>query len=494
MVDVSPTLEPFARVKTLFADKQYLAALDVIAEALRNPDCNDRVGLLMLQARMLVVNLGRQPEGLEVLEAANRQYPDNEAVMRLLARFRHGMGSPLARYRHVAGMPTAAFNLYKRLYRAGDPTGEAVQGLFTILMEARRYSAAARLAPQILATDPPSAAQARDLAELRIAQRDVDGAQAMIEVAGRGTGIVGLDQLRIVAEKLKAELAAGDTMAGRRHLAIGGAAFCGSTTLGIILGSMPGFAFAGETTWLTTARTSTGGLESILGGAVPILRWPIACRVCHRDCDYFDIPFRLALAGDNTGWYAKIADRLGTKNLVTSDKNIQHYEEHDPLFRFDYILSYKEPTSYLRSTLKQFLRQPGQVATVTAAWASETLDRWADNYMRQLKAIRPAGRRVVLNWDGLVAEPDFHLRRLGEILSIPLGPETVKHIRLGHFIGGNIGVDVDALRADPVLTLRTTNAPQLPPEIHQVALTHEAAGRVSRRLANEYRRDFRAPT
>ena len=53
-------------------------------------------------------------------------------------------------------------------------------------------------------------------------------------------------------------------MAGHRHLAILGAAYCGSTTLGLILGSMEDFAFAGETHWLTNVRTPALGLRSIL--------------------------------------------------------------------------------------------------------------------------------------------------------------------------------------------------------------------------------------
>jgi hypothetical protein len=388
-------------------------------------------------------------------------------------------------------MPAAAFATFKRRYQSGDASGQVVEGLFSVLMGAKRYSAAARLAPQIAAAVPLSGVRARDLAELSIARRDVDGAFAMLAVARQSPRINGLDRLEFVAERLRAELAAGDTMAGRRHLAIGGAAFCGSTTLGVILGSMPGFAFAGETHWLTNTRSAEGRLESIVGTAVPFVKWPVACRVCKRNCECFDVPFRLALAADNTGWYAKIADRISTENLVTSDKNSPIIEEHDPLFRFDYILSYKEPVSHLRSLLKQFVRQPGPPKPATAEWASISLDRWASSYMRHLKVIRPIGRRVVLNWDAFVAEPQRHIRRLARVLSIPLEAETLERIRLGHFIGGNTGVDIDALQATGVMTLKASNAPQLPPEILEVALTHAGSQRVMRILGNEYRRDFR---
>jgi hypothetical protein len=480
MTAVPSAYESIVRAKALVAEGQFLAALEVVSVALLDPQCDYRVDLLVMQARVMFSNLNRPREGLEVIEAAYRSYPKNETVLRVLARLRH-----------LTGAPVSAFAIYKGLYRSGDSSGEAVEGLFSILMEARRYSMAARLAPQIGAKHSLTSRRARDLAELAIARRDVDGAFAMLGLARQLPNDSGLDQLQVVAERLKAELAAGDTMAGRRHLAIGGSAFCGSTTLGVILGSMPGYAFAGETHWLTNTRTAEGLLESIVGTAVPELKWPIACRACDRDCEYFDVLFRVALAEDSVGWYAKIADRLGVENLVSADKNFQLFEEHDPLFRFDYILCYKEPISYLRSLLKQFLRQPGPPKPLTTQWAIVGLERWADNYMRHLKSVRPVGRRVVFNWDAFVTEPHFHLRRLAQVLDIPLGPETLEHIRPGHFIGGNNGVDISALRADGALRLRKSNAPPLPLEIHEVALAHKGSQRVARILGGEYRRDFR---
>lgn len=477
---VAPQIhDPFPRAKTLFAEKQFVAGLDVVAEALLDPQCDNRAELLAMRARVLFAELNRPLEGLEVIEDAYRSYPDNEAVLRVLARLRHALRPP-----------SSAFNIYKRLYRGGEATVVALDGLFKMLMEAKRYSAAARLAPQVTTADPMPSARARDLAELAIARRDPDGALAVLEAAGRASGARGLDQLQIVAEHLKAELAAGDTMAGYRHLAIAGTAFCGSTTLGVILGSMPGFAFAGETHWLTNTRGASDKVHSIRETDVPILKWPIACRVCGRACEYFDVPFRVALANAEIGWYAKIADRLGVKNLVTADKNTHYYLQRDPLCRFDYMLSYKSPENHLRSMLKQELRRPSGVAALNKAWAATVLDRWADNYMGHLRAIRPTGRRVVLNWDGFAAHPAAHMRRLSELLDIPLGSETLTEIRLGHFIGGNIGLDVAGLRADPRLTLRPSNAPELPPDLREAVLSHRRAQAAARMLAMQYRRDF----
>lgn len=463
----------------LCGKKRYPEALAVIDQALLGPDGGRRVELLTLKARVLSLNLKRPLEGLEPIEAAYRLAPDNRDILALLARVRH-----------LAGASVAAFSAYKRLWRAGDPSKDAAEHLFAILMERKRYEPAGRLATVVEDREPMSGALARDLADLAVARRDPKTAKAAIERIQAPPSVSGLAQARLVVRSLGAELAAGDTMAGYRHLAIGGAAYCGSTTLGVILGSTPGFAFAGETHWLTDTREADGLRGSITETSLPLEKWPIACRVCARNCQYFDVPFRLGLAADATGWYAKIADRLDVKNLVTSDKNVPIYSEKDPLFRFDYVLSYKTPVNFLRSLFKQQLRRPDWGDQVTPQWAASVLDRWAATYLAHLRVIRPTGRRVVFNWDGFVADPDQHIRRFASLLDIPIEPDVLGRIRLGHFIGGNIGVDVRGLRQDSTLVVRPSDAPELPPEIHEIAAAHESSQRVARILLSEYRRDF----
>lgn len=402
-----------------------------------------------------------------------------------------GDSFPKARALASEGRAVDAFAVFKRLLRTGDAPGPAAEGLFSILMRSRRYAAAARLAPMVAALTPATGARLRDYAELAIAQREAGRALAIVETAGAADDPVGgLERLKFVAERLRDELAAPDDMAGRRHIAIGGAAYCGSTILGIILGSARGFAFAGETHWLTQRRTESGEREPLLGSDVPFEKWPIACRACGRHCDCFDVPFRLALAADNTGWYAKIADRLGVQNLVTSDKNYPIIEEHDPLFRFDYLLSYKSPVSYLRSQLKQNFRKVSLNKPVTADWAQDLLERWAVNYREHLKIIRPTGRRVVMDWDKFIDKPHFHLKRLAEILDLPLRPNVVKRVSFSHFIGGNVGVDVAALRLTRTLQLRPSDAPDLPPAIRDVALNFQSSNPVPGMLDAEYRSAF----
>ncbi|MEO8926243.1 MAG: hypothetical protein ABI306_03685, partial [Caulobacteraceae bacterium] len=472
---------PTARVRALYAGREWRACVEAIDEALAGDGAaagKARVELLALKGRVLVQNLKRPRPGLDAIEAAHRLRPDNAAVAETLARLRQ-----------MAGAAASAFAVYKRLWRAGDRSGRAARGLFDTLMGRKRYAAAARVAALLAAEGPASGTLARDLAEIALARRDPAGALAAIDAAGEALGGAQRDSVRVIALALQTEFAGPDTMAGHRHLAVSGAAYCGSTTLGVVLGSMPGYAFAGETHWLTNVRTPALSLESILTTAIAPGRWPIACRVCGPACRCFDAAFRLGLAADPTGWYAKIADRLGVKNLVTADKNLQLYWERDPLFRFDHIILYKSPVQHLRSLLKQHTRQSSD-APLPKTWVGANLDRWAHKYLAYLKTVRQSGARVAVNWEAFVAEPAHHMRRLAVLLDIPLDPAVLGHIRLAHLIGGNMGLDVRALRADPRLVLRPSSAPDLPPDAVEEALEHPFSNWVMRLLEGEYRRAF----
>ena len=483
---ITPDPAPFTpteRVKALYAQREWRACVRAIDETLEKAAGKARVELLCMKARVLIQNLKRPRPGLEAIEAARRLDPGDRTVLETLARLRH-----------MTGAAASAFAIHKRLYRAGDPSGRALRGMFDVLMGRKRYAAAERLAPRLEAQGPASGSPAwgtlaRDLVEIALVRRDVGAALATIDAASEMPGTAQLDSFRVIATALRNELAAGDTMAGYRHLAVAGAAYCGSTTLGVILGSMPGYAFAGETHWLTNARTPALGLESILATSMPPEQWPIACRVCGPACQCFDTAFRLDLAADPVGWYAKIADRLGVKNLVTADKNLQLYWERDPLFRFDHIILYKSPVQHLRSMLKQQVRQ-NATAPLADGWVGSNLDRWAQKYLGYLKSIRQSGRRVVVNWEAFVAEPSRHMRRFSSLLGIPLDISSLEHIRLIHFIGGNTGLDVRGLKVEPKLVLRASNAPALPREMLEEVREHPFSSWVARLLDAEYRRVF----
>ena len=275
-----------------------------------------------------------------------------------------------------------------------------------------------------------------------------------------------------------------------RHVAVAGVAFTGSTAFGVILGSTPGFAHAGETHWLTRGWNKAGKLESIATLDAGPDKWPTACRVCERECRAFDEDFRRGLAADETGWYGKIARRLRVDTLVTTDKNLHTLWLKDPLFRFDLVVLFKSPEQYLRSMLKQAIRRADPDEAPVVDDPDRLLDRWANNYLGHLKTLKPAGKRVVLHWEHFVADPRHHLTRLGELLDSPISPAQLSAIRLGHFIGGNIAIDVAGLQANPTFKLRPSDAPALPDDLLAVVRSHKRSLFVERLLQNEYRRQF----
>ena len=56
-----------------------------------------------------------------------------------------------------------------------------------------------------------------------------------------------------------------------------------------------------------------------------------------------DREFRMGLLADPSDWYQKIAARLGTRVLVSADKNYRKLETLDPELRLDAVVLYKDP-------------------------------------------------------------------------------------------------------------------------------------------------------
>jgi hypothetical protein len=262
----------------------------------------------------------------------------------------------------------------------------------------------------------------------------------------------------------------------------------------VILGSVPGFSFAGETHHLTEVslrRIGAGSGKASIAEIEEIKRWPIACRVHGRECDCFSIDFRRALAANPVGSYAQIARRLGVSGIVSSDKNAPLYWERDPLFRFDQVILYKPVEQQMRSTVKQAVRLGGDEAAATVlADADAILGRWSVNYLDHLRLLKPRGKRIVLNWDAFVGDPARHLKRLGELLDLPLDADILNHIRVDHSIGGNTGVDFRAVKQSGKLEIRPSSAPQLSDGLRDKVRAHKRAQYVNRLLDREYQRQF----
>lgn len=393
------------------------------------------------------------------------------------------------------GDDVARFRRLKRACRAAPRSAkgrEALASMFRIVNE-RRMGAAGRWLVALHGEIGKSSRLDRELIEAALGAGDAALALDLLEKAGRGNAGA-FERQRAVARSLAAELAAGDSMAGIRHIAICGVSHVGSTAFGVIIGSVPGLCFAGETHHLTEVslrRIGAGSGKVSVAEVEDVKRWPVACRVHGRDCDCFTVDFRRALAANPIGRYAQVARRLGVTTIVTSDKNAPLYWERDPLFRFDQIILYKPVEQQMRSTLKHAVRLGGaEAADKVLAGADETLAGWSINYLDHLRLLKPRGKRVVLNWDAFTADPGRHLRGLGDILGLPLDAGILNRIRVEHSIGGNIGVDFKALQQTGKLEIRPSSAPELSDALRSKVAGHKRAQYVNRLLDREYRRQF----
>ena len=393
------------------------------------------------------------------------------------------------------GNDMAAVATLKKAARMAPKSNAPVE-LLALLMERARYRVSARLADHLEKTGANGNRFYGLLAKIVLLQGQADRALEIIDKAEAEDDDAelspNLEMLKKIALSRKAEIERGNSMENTRHIAVCGVSHVGSTIFGTILGAVEGLGFAGETHALTEVKMFRWGGKGrmLIATDIPESKWPGACRVCGRQCEVYNREFRLWLANNPTGKYAHIAKHLGVQTLVTSDKNVELYFERDPLFRFDQLILYKSPEAQLRSTLKIDLKAKPDAATEFHRQVPELLSRWTTIYHEHLHLIRPTGQKILINWEALVADPERHFKRLSELLGINLTMSTLVAPHLGHFIGGNTGVDVAKIRAAGRIELRTSNAPPLPVDAKNAADAHKASQRIFGILEKRYRDVF----
>ncbi|MCP5055388.1 MAG: tetratricopeptide repeat protein [bacterium] len=231
------------------------------------------------------------------------------------------------------------------------------------------------------------------------------------------------------ARNLRDHLVRGIRPLAARHVAIGGMSFCGSTLLGFLLGSLPAVTNVGESHNLVYSRHGmrsgpAGGSGSDLGGMAP-------CSSCGaQPCPLWTLAFRHALAEEPVDWYGKLATQAGTPVLLSSDKSHAKLSGLDPFGRHDLIVLFKSPSAAWASARRR-PRPPKE--------PSRYMTRWEREYARLLHDLPVEGRRVVLHFDAFRRDPAAHLRRLAELLEIPIpvGHDLLAITPDQHVVGGN---------------------------------------------------------
>ncbi|MGH7087308.1 MAG: hypothetical protein ACREFQ_00225, partial [Stellaceae bacterium] len=120
--------------------------------------------------------------------------------------------------------------------------------MFEILVEKRRYGSAYRLYEYAVARGFDQCFSYACMAEVALYREDVKLCRQVLRAAAsRFQSTLRYGLYASVLERMAAERAHPRAMTGVRHIAIGGVAFTGSTLFGVILGSVPGVCFGGET-------------------------------------------------------------------------------------------------------------------------------------------------------------------------------------------------------------------------------------------------------
>lgn len=220
------------------------------------------------------------------------------------------------------------------------------------------------------------------------------------------------------------------------HVAICGTAYCGSTLLDRLLGGLPGVRSIGESHWLTKVRLEDRYDDVVMSEPLENARW-VPCTVCGKDCEVLVPWFRRSLAADQTNWYRKIAAQLGTRHLVSADKNQPKLVEKDPLLEMSALVVFKSPEQAWSSHLVKLHKDHDEVWY--EAECHRYMDVWTKNYRAYLDHFEPQGRKVFLNFDAFTRNPGPLLRVVCARLGLPFDADVLTRTVPGHAIGGNAG-------------------------------------------------------
>lgn len=226
-----------------------------------------------------------------------------------------------------------------------------------------------------------------------------------------------------------------------RHIALGGMSFCGSTVLSYIVGSLPGVCNIGESHWLTE---------------IPKSGERIFCARCGPGCQVLNDKFRASLAEEPRDWYKKIADRLRTDALVSSDKAPALLDRLDPERNYDLVVLYKPPELHARSYMRS-MRRGG-----TEPKIGSYLTHWTNFYRRYLENFDIAGTKLFVDAEHFYRDPEQALKTLCGRLGLEFDPAALTYWRKGHHaVGGNFN-PYSRLLSDP------ETLPVVPLEIHPI--------------------------
>jgi hypothetical protein len=231
-----------------------------------------------------------------------------------------------------------------------------------------------------------------------------------------------------------------------RHIVVAGIPFCGSTLLGLVLGSLPGIANVGESHWLIEKRLQRTS-------AVPPLtpEGYEQCMCCGAACPIVTADLRHLLADATVDFYGALGAAYAADTVLTSDKYYDHMLRLDPALHNDAIVLFRHPMANWQS---HRVRNPAGAA---GDGQRRYLKKWADAHVAFLQYFDNRGMKIFLDFDEFTAHPERSLELLCRKLSLRFDPEALAYWRSEqHYVGGNMQLahrrheaDVSELRIGP---------------------------------------------
>jgi len=439
---------------------------------------------LYYRIQALGFNRGDHAAALPLCEELTREFPDYWDGWQLLGRVRVELGQPVQ-----------ALHAFKRALRI-EPDGRTFYELAKILDRAQRRAMAVQTAVAARAAGvTPNFLHlilASNLIYLGQHERAAEYLALLRQAGSSPSHVAFLDGMVEKAARTRAYLAAHPDQTPARHITIGGANYVGSTLLGLLLGSLPGVAFTGETQDLTHRWDAQSGAPKTIDFGRDHRRLYSHCRTCGHDCAVLDHAFRQALIADPVEVYDKVARQLGVRTLVTSDKTFTRLTAADPLFRFDLIILYKNPDTWARSQARQqaALVADGLQAPERVGTPRDWLRQWSNTYEDLLRMPIPEARRVVINWDRFAQAPARHFERLLARLGLSGDAAVFEALTPGHLIGGNATDNLTDVLTNRRVVFKPSDAPPLPPALAQEVMDQGRAWAIARRLERRYQEAF----
>ena len=253
-----------------------------------------------------------------------------------------------------------------------------------------------------------------------------------------------------------------------RHIAIIGMSFCGSTALSYILGALPNVASIGESHWINTPPLPGSG--------------PNLCVHCGNDCALLTSEFFVEMRQDHSNWYQKIANRLKTKILISSDKSLDTIKNLDPESSFDSIILFRHPIESWRS----YARSANHEDKLYPLEMEEYMWFWSNFYGYHKYNIKNKGKVMWMDWGDFCCNPIASLRQICATLDLTFSSDALNYWKVPHHsLGGNYSPwDRLSTHGKPGVQIAPRPCPEFSPHEKVIYFSHCSAPYLYRAAKN----------